>query len=222
MSNLENIKDGDIVKVVGEVYYGDKPFDVDCIGVVQAIYPNRMLINLDEVDGDRKVGCIVKNKYITPMSLLEVANAIIGVDFSSKEEFLSYLTDKFKSILENSDDAQEAFDLLDNDYSYYLSALGCVYSLFDGENWEINIKEELLDFISLDEFSNKWDEKVNSIEDVESILTHKVMNTMSNVGCDVYNALSLELEDFPSEISDYISILSNGEGAKIELVEDIL
>ena len=222
MSNLENIKDGDIVKVVGEVYYGDKPFDVDCIGIVQTIYPNRMLINLDEVDGDRKVGCIVKNKYITPMSLLEIANAITGVDFSTKEEFLTYLSDKFKSILENSDDAQEAFDLLDNDYSYYLSALGCVYSLFDGENWKINIKEELLDFISLDEFSNEWNEKVNSIEDVESILTHKVMNTMSNVGCDVYNALSLELEDFPSEISNYISILSNGEGAKIELVEDIL
>ena len=222
MSNLENIKDGDIVKVVGEVYYGDKPFDVDCIGIVQTIYPNRMLINLDEVDGDRKVGCIVKNKYITPMSLLEIANAITGVDFSTKEEFLTYLSDKFKSILENSDDAQEAFDLLDNDYSYYLSALGCVYSLFDGENWKINIKEELRDFISLDEFSNEWNEKVNSIEDVESILTHKVMNTMSNVGCDVYNALSLELEDFPSEISNYISILSNGEGAKIELVEDIL
>lgn len=222
MSNLENIKNGDIVKVVGEVYYGDKPFDVDCIGIVQMIYPNRMLINLDEVDGDRKVGCIVNNKYITPMSLLEIANVITGVDFSSKEEFLSYLTDKFKSILENSDDAQEAFDLLDNDYSYYLSALGCVYSLFDGKNWKINIKEELLDFISLDEFSKKWNEKVNSIEDVESILTHKVMNTMSNVGCDVYNALKLELEDFPSEISNYISILSNGEGAKIELVEDIL
>lgn len=222
MSNLENIKDGDIVKVVGEVYYGDKPFDVDCIGIVQAIYPNRMLINLDEVDGDRKVGCIVKNKYITPMSLLEVANAITGVDFSSKEEFLSYLTDKFKSILENSDDAQEAFNLLDNDYSYYLSALGCVYSLFDGENWQINIKEDLLDFISLNEFSNEWNEKVNSIEDVESILTHKVMNTMSNVGCDVYNALKLELEDFPNEISNYISIYSNGEGAKIELVDDIL
>lgn len=222
MSNLENIKDGDIVKVVGEVYYGDKPFDVDCIGVVQAVYPNRMLINLDEVDGDRKVGCIVKNKYITPMSLLEVANAITGFDFSSKEEFLSYLSDKFKSILENSDDAQEAFDLLDNDYSYYLSTLGCVYSLFDGKNWKINIKEELLDFISLDEFSKEWNEKVNSIEDVESILTHKIMNTMSNVGCDVYNALNLELEDFPNEISNYISIYSNGEGAKIELVDDIL
>lgn len=222
MSNLENIKNGDIVKVVGEVYYGDKPFDVDCIGIVQMIYPNRMLINLDEVDGDRKVGCIVNNKYITPMSLLEIANAITGVDFSTKEEFLTYLSDKFKSILENSDDAQEAFNLLDNDYSYYLSALGCVYSLFDGENWQINIKEDLLDFISLNEFSNEWNEKVNSIEDVESILTHKVMNTMSNVGCDVYNALKLELEDFPSEISNYISILSNGEGAKIELVEDIL
>lgn len=222
MSNLENIKNGDIVKVVGEVYYGDKPFDVDCIGIVQMIYPNRMLINLDEVDGDRKVGCIVNNKYITPMSLLEIANAITGVDFSTKEEFLTYLSDKFKSILENSDDAQEAFNLLDNDYSYYLSSLGCVYSLFDGENWQINIKEDLLDFISLNEFSNEWNEKVNSIEDVESILTHKVMNTMSNVGCDVYNALKLELEDFPSEISNYISILSNGEGAKIELVEDIL
>lgn len=222
MSNLENIKNGDIVKVVGEVYYGDKPFDVDCIGIVQMIYPNRMLINLDEVDGDRKVGCIVNNKYITPMSLLEIANVITGVDFSTKEEFLTYLSDKFKSILENSDDAQEAFNLLDNDYSYYLSALGCVYSLFDGENWQINIKEDLLDFISLNEFSNEWNEKVNSIEDVESILTHKVMNTMSNVGCDVYNALKLELEDFPSEISNYISILSNGEGAKIELVEDIL
>lgn len=222
MSNLKNIKDGDIVKVVGEVYYGDKPFDVDCIGVVQAVYPNRMLINLDEVDGDRKVGCIVKNKYITQMSLLEVANAVTGFDFSSKEEFLSYLSDKFKSILENSDDAQEAFDLLDNDYSYYLSTLGCVYSLFDGKNWKINIKEELLDFISLDEFSKEWNEKVNSIEDVESILTHKIMNTMSNVGCDVYNALNLELEDFPNEISNYISIYSNGEGAKIELVDDIL
>lgn len=221
MSNLENIKNGDIVKVVGEVYYGDKPFDVDCIGIVQMIYPNRMLINLDEVDGDRKVGCIVNNKYITPMSLLEIANAITGVDFSTKEEFLTYLSDKFKSILENSDDAQEAFNLLDNDYSYYLSALGCVYSLFDGENWQINIKEDLLDFISLNEFSNEWNEKVNSIEDVESILTHKVMNTMSNVGCDVYNALKLELEDFPNEISNYISISSNGEGAKIELVDDI-
>lgn len=221
MSNLENIKNGDIVKVVGEVYYGNKPFNVDCIGIVQMIYPNRMLINLDEVDGDRKVGCIVNNKYITPMSLLEIANAITGVDFSTKEEFLTYLSDKFKSILENSDDAQEAFNLLDNDYSYYLSALGCVYSLFDGENWQINIKEDLLDFISLNEFSNEWNEKVNSIEDVESILTHKVMNTMSNVGCDVYNALKLELEDFPSEISNYISILSNGEGAKIELVDDI-
>lgn len=222
MSNLENIKNGDIVKVVGEVYYGDKPFDVDCIGIVQMIYPNRMLINLDEVDGDRKVGCIVNNKYITPMSLLEIANVITGVDFSTKEEFLTYLSDKFKSILENSDDAQEAFNLLDNDYSYYLSALGCVYSLFDGENWQINIKEDLLDFISLNEFSNEWNEKVNSIEDVESILTHKVMNTMSNVGCDVYNALKLELEDFPNEISNYISISSNGEGAKIELVDDIL
>lgn len=221
MSNLENIKNGDIVKVVGEVYYGDKPFDVDCIGIVQMIYPNRMLINLDEVDGDRKVGCIVNNKYITPMSLLEIANVITGVDFSTKEEFLTYLSDKFKSILENSDDAQEAFNLLDNDYSYYLSALGCVYSLFDGENWQINIKEDLLDFISLNEFSNEWNEKVNSIEDVESILTHKVMNTMSNVGCDVYNALKLELEDFPNEISNYISISSNGEGAKIELVDDI-
>lgn len=220
---MENLKQGEIVKVEGIVNYGNEDYEVNCIGVIEMINESNMLITLDEVNKDRKVGCIVKNKYIKPLTIVEIGNILTGQNFKTKEEFLEYLSERFEEKLDKFEDAQDAFDDLDNDYSNYLSVLGCVYSIFGGEDWNIIGDEKVLNEISITEFKEILeDEKIESISDIESNLTHRVMNNMSNCGIDVYNALKLELEELDDRMSSYFSVDSNGEGAKIEMIDDII
>ena len=178
-----------------------------------------MLITLDEIDKDRKATCIVKNKFISPMSIVEVGNVLTGQSFETKEEFLDYLSNEFISKLEDYEDAQEAFNALDDDYSHYLSILGCVYSLFGGDDWEINVDDNVFNTCSIEKFQEILDDKsLKTTSNIASKLTSKVMKIMSNVGCDVYNALKLQLDDFEEDLNDLIIVYSNGEGARIEII----
>lgn len=220
---MNNFKIGEIVKVEGIVTYGNENYEVDCIGVIEMINKSNMLITLDEVDRDRKVGCIVKNKYIKSISLVEIGNILTGKNFETKEEFLEYLSTAFEEKLDKFDDAQQAFNDLNNDYSNYLDILGCVYSIFNGEDWNIIGDEKVLNKISITEFKKILeDEKIESISDIEANLTNRIMKNMSNCGIDVYNALKLELEELDDRMFSYFSVYSNGEGPKIELIDDLI
>ena len=218
-----DIKENDIVKVEGIVRYGNLSYEVNCIGIVQDVRTKSMLITLDEVDRDRKVNCVVKKKYITPLSIIDIGNNLTGQNFETKEEFLNYLSNEFNSKLEETEDAQDAFNNLDDDYSNYLSSIGCVYSLFDGQDWEINVDDNIFNTCSLETFQNVLnDNSLKTIDNIASKLTSNVMNIMSNVGCDVFNALKLQLDDFDENLEDLIIVYSNGDGPKIELVDDLL
>lgn len=221
--DLKNIKVNDIVKVEGTVVYGNGKYEVDCLGVVSCINQGNMLINLDEVDGDKKVGCIVKNSYIKPLSTLEALKYITSKDFDTIEEYLEFLSDEFANELKYSEDAQDAYNNLDSKYSYYLGVLGCVYSLFDGESWSIEKNENYTDkdvLKYLKDFQNEYnDNSLTTIEDIVSTLDNHVRKTMCNVGCDVYTALNLELSEINENISDMFIVDSAGEEIpKIELM----
>lgn len=211
------IREWSIVKVEGSVSYGDKKYDVNCIGTVAAIYPRTMLVNLDEVDGDRKVGCIVKNKYITELSRLEVLNILLGSEYETEEDALEFLSERFSKHYEKFDDGQLAYNYLDNEYSNYLSILGLVYSLFDGESWHISINEDC----SLEELKTCFsDENISDFEDIEDLLERKVMKTMSNAGCDVFSALSLELEEISIDrVEELIKVIPEDINPIVEFMD---
>lgn len=219
MENLSIIKVDDIVKVIGIVNYGDVDYDVDCIGVVNMINKDSMLITLEEINQDKKVSCLVKNKYIEPISIAEIGKELTGKDFKTKEDFLQYLSEEFEEKLDKFDDAQFAYDDLNRDYSYYLNNLGCVYSLFNGESWTVKVNKDILNIVTLEKLKELLqDNSIKDIEDIESCIENRVSNNMCNCGIDVYNALELELNILDEKLKPYIKIESNGNRAKIEIL----
>ena len=113
----------------------------------------------------------------------------------SKDELLAFVTKRYKMVLDKIDDYQEAFNVLNDELGDNLLSKYFVYHVSDGGEWEVVVSTAMPDEMLNVLRANGW--AFDSTDELESAITHKVIKTEGNVGCDCYSALSLELEDFP-------------------------
>lgn len=138
------------------------------------------------------------NKDVVLKEFLELKErGLIKDSFSTYEELLDVLSDMFTNEYEHSDDAQDAYNDLDDALENKISKFCGVYTL-GSEEWDICFNEN----ISIEEKEtalNQWNEYYcsdnSSIDDLTSSIIHRVMKDMCNCGCDVYNALSMIIDD---------------------------
>lgn len=58
------MQNGDVVRISGEVKYGDTWYRVSSPGVIMSAGKSKSLVNISEIDGDENVQIFVENKYI--------------------------------------------------------------------------------------------------------------------------------------------------------------
>lgn len=133
--------------------------------------------------------------------------------YETMEELLDALSKMFEKKCDEFDDAQIAFDDLNDDIGDNILSNNFCYCLSDGGEWSIDCNELTSEMIiSL----NKANINVKDKEEFESYLERKVCKCESNVGCDARTALALELEDLPSGFDwENIVFLSIPEGNPI-------
>lgn len=128
--------------------------------------------------------------------IIVAINESLGGFYGTMEEITTVLSDMFADKYDEFEDAQEAFDDLNDDIGNDILLNYFCYCLSDGGEWTVEtyeVNEEMI--IAL---KNKGID-VNNVDDLISYLERKIEKCMSNVGCDAKTALALELEDFPSE-----------------------
>lgn len=137
------------------------------------------------------------------------------------DELLNQLSDKFANQCDNFDDAQEAFDELDAEYNFLLGKY-FVYSLSDeGERWYVSegdtfLIEELPKYIaSYKEYYGNHN--ITTVDDLTSVLEHRVMKDMSNAGCDPKTALRMILDDL--DLNGKFRIYGADGTPKIEILD---
>lgn len=116
---------------------------------------------------------------------------LIKDDFSSYEELLDVLSEMFANQYEGYSDAQEAFDDLNDYLEGKLNEHCGVYTL-GTEEWHIKI--DVKEPEKLNALMKQWGEYYGSVSDADDLassMEHRVMKDMSNVGCDVHNALAM-------------------------------
>ena len=159
-----------------------------------------------------------KNDIYISKEQAEEVNALtainlMGFQYNSVDEMCASLSEKFSEKREYIDDAQEAFNSLNDEFSGYLGYLGFVYSIFGGDSWHVNMLD-CSEPILKDVCKFFDDKKILTSDDAIAAVENRVMKTMSNVGCDVYNALSLEMEE---GLPNVFEIVSDGKGDIITL-----
>lgn len=152
-------------------------------------------------------------------------NKVLSSPVKTMEELEEILSEKFASYLQYSEDAQEACDNMFNlEYDGLMKKYPFVYSL-SGKNevWSVGIEDSFdyskeHDYITI--FNEVYDEEFEDISDVASKLENQIMKTMSNCGCDVFNAFNLIVqEDFPEDVES-IFFIDNADGTpSIELFQ---
>lgn len=154
-------------------------------------------------------------------------NEVLDTKVKTIEELEKILSDEFENYLSHAQDAQDAYDnMSDCEYDGLMKKYAFVYSL-SGKNkvWSIGVNEDFdlskeYEYISI--FNEIYDKKFKDIYEVASILENQIMKTMSNCGCDVFNAFNLIVqEDFPEDVNS-IFFIDNADGTpSIELFQII-
>lgn len=128
--------------------------------------------------------------------IITVINESIGGCYGTMDEIASVLSDMFADKCDEFEDAQEAFDDLNDDIGGNILSDYFCYCLSDGGEWTIEITE------LNDEMIKALKDNGIDIDDIDGLIAYlerKIEKCMCNVGCDAKSALKLELEDFPSE-----------------------
>ena len=137
-----------------------------------------------------------KNNIVSDFLKLR-EEGIIKENFSTYNELLDVLSQMFSDEYDNLPDAQEAFNSLDNQLNGLLNKYYGVYSLGTKE-WEILCSSEASNEL-INQSINEWDDyyntKITNIDCICDSIASKVMDDMSNCGCDVHNALSMICDD---------------------------
>ena len=126
--------------------------------------------------------------------VIELINSAINGCYGTMSEIEDVLSDMFVDKVEECEDAQVAFDELNDEIGNNILFNYFCYCLSDGGEWTVDCSKLTNDMIAA---LNDCGWSVSTTDDVESSLTHKLQKTMGNVGCDVKTALHLEFEDFP-------------------------
>lgn len=123
---------------------------------------------------------------------------LFGEKFTDMKSLEEKLSDKFEENCDKVDDAQVAFDNLDDDTNQLLGQYFCYTLSAKGETWGVNISSEF-DNKSFPQykksFEDYYNQEFNTVDDMLSKLERQVMKTMSNVGCDAKTALNMILEE---------------------------
>lgn len=134
---------------------------------------------------------------------------LIKENFSTYEELLDVLSEMFSNCQEDSTDAQEACNDL-NDYLEGVLYKHCAIYTLGEEDWIIDYSDEFKEKSVKDiikEWNSFYEENLSDIDDVCDSITHKVMDTMSNAGCDVLNALKSVCDEvFGDEYPFYVDM----------------
>ena len=152
--------------------------------------------------------------------ILSIFNERVGEEkFSDFDELLEFLSNEFANEYENCDDAQKAYNNVNDKYDGLLGEY-FVYTL-GTESWRITTQEgaelnDLLEAIEL--WNNYYGSDVKDIEDFCSELENRIYKDMSNAGCDVFNALTMIADDVGFD-KDLILIDLGELDPKIELLE---
>lgn len=147
-------------------------------------------------------------------------DGVITEQFATYEELLDVLSGRFSDIYDNSDDAQKAFDDLDDSLNGYLTKHCGVYSL-GTEEWDIcfstEASDELLSKV-IQDWNNYYTDNISTIHELCSSVYRRVRKDMSNCGCDVHNALSMLGDDvFSTEHPFYVEL--GEENPRISFLE---
>ena len=121
-----------------------------------------------------------------------------GNEFENLEALESHLSGRFSDILDSSEDAQYAYDELNDELDGLLGAHFCYTLSEDGETWSVETGEafeesRLSEYLA--DFNDVYESNHDSIDDMTSTLERRVSKDMSNAGIDAKNALRLILEN---------------------------
>lgn len=124
---------------------------------------------------------------MTKLEILKELNNLLGKEFSAMEDALDYLSEMFQKEYDTFDDAQTAFNSLDDDLGGYLAA---------HFEYTLGTQERYVDAIPVSDESGyitEWNLFYNSdVKDWQCLLSeidNKVEDAMCNCGCDAMNAL---------------------------------
>ena len=161
------------------------------------------------------------NKDVILKEFLELKkDGGINEKFSSFEELVNVLSQMFEEEYESSSDAQEAYNCLNDNLEGLLGKHCAVYKL-GTEEWSIDCdskatKESIKNVIT--KWNDYYGSKNTTIEGVCDAITHKVMKTTSNYGCDAHNALfEICLDVFEDGHPFFVNI--GDENPRIEFLE---
>lgn len=113
------------------------------------------------------------------------------------EELLNALSEEFAEEYDGSPDAQDAYDNLNDYLDNFLEDHAGMYSL-GTKDWSIecysNASKEIIES-AINQWNQSYLSNIKDIDDLTSAITHDIMDTMSNVGCDVHNAFAIICEE---------------------------
>lgn len=139
---------------------------------------------------------IIVNKY----------NSVYQDNIKSVTEILDILSESFQEHYDILSDAQDAYNATDDDFKEIMSECCFVYSLSGSENWNISTgfdydESQLSNYIKIVR-ENYNDANIKTLDDILDKIERQVEKTMSNVGCDMYNALTMILDEDLCYLSD--------------------
>lgn len=130
---------------------------------------------------------------------LNVLNKYFKKDKKNLKDYEKELSKMFEEELNNFEDAQETFNYMNHILKGSLDYF--CYVLSDGGEWSVKAEGITKEHLLL--LNECLDKTFNDTDDLISYLENKIYDTESNVGCDAYTALNLELNDFPEQLIDW-------------------
>lgn len=150
--------------------------------------------------------------------IVEAYNSVYENKVNSVDEVLDILSEEFQSNYDQLEDAQEAYDILANEYKDVMKNHCFVYSLSGNTKWSVSTGEgydtaQLPGHIKVVKECYS-DENITTLDDILSKIERHVTKTMSNVGCDMFTALNYILEEDLHEFYDKNIFVIDGADAE--------
>ena len=148
----------------------------------------------------------MKKLDINEQALMEFKD--IGFNCNTIEELEEALSDEFASLYNGGEmDAQVAYsemnykyqDLLEKYFVYSLSKEDETWSIGIGERFKEKDLQKYIGTVNSYYENNVNGKSIEGLNDLLSFLDYQVYKDMSNVGCDVFNALRMILEELNLE-----------------------
>ncbi|MBQ8998986.1 MAG: hypothetical protein IJ086_09925 [Clostridium sp.] len=146
------------------------------------------------------------NKEELNKNIVNDFNLIQKTKVKNIQDVLDILSERFREIYDNKDDAQEAYNELTLEYPELMNKYCFAYTLSEGNGWSVSTGSDYNEE-DLDKYLKVINEHYyhfshDCLDDILSSIENDICNTMSNVGCDMFTALNLILEEDLYEFED--------------------